>query len=192
MSAGTMSPPIAATWEIRRTRLPLVRRRCPDCRSRTAQASGKFRVNASAKLLDVWLLLHCTGCERTSKVTVIERSATIAHHLLVRFENNDPDLIAQVLLDPATAHRNHFALDWGNSWEVVTDPDASWQHPGTFRVTFADPIPLRPARLIAAGLRISRNKAEELLDTRVIELSGELGTKIRSTFEFTTASVLSD
>jgi hypothetical protein len=174
-----------ATWQVRRTRLPVVRRRCP-CGSDTAEASGNFRVNANGKLLDVWLLLQCTRCDRTTKATVIERSASIDQDLLRRFEINDSDLVAKVLLDPATARKNRFTLDWEGSWEIVSDPDMPGrEYPCSVRVTFADPIPLRPPQLIAQGLGVSRSKIKQMIDTQLIRLPRELGVKICATFEFT-------
>lgn len=184
-SESRSTQPIA-TWLVRRTRLPVVRRRCPACGSDTSEASGKFRVNANGKLLDVWLLLQCTRCDRTSKATVIERSASIDHNLLRRFEKNDSDLVAEVLLDSATARKNHFTLDWEGSWEIISDPDMPCrQYPCSVRVTFADPIPLRPAQLIAHGLGVSRSKIKQMIDSRLIELSGKVGVKTCATFEFT-------
>jgi len=49
--------------------------RCPDCPAGSATTGGgKFRVNANGKLLDVWLLVRCVSCHRTSKLTVHERT----------------------------------------------------------------------------------------------------------------------
>lgn len=181
-----MHSPTIATWQVRRTRLPLVRRRCPSCGSDTFEASGKFRVNANGKLLDVWLLLKCTRCDRTVKATVIERSASIDPNLLRRFEDNDPDLVTEVLLDPATARKNRFTLEWAGSWEITSDPDVPCrQYPCSVRVTFADPIPLRPAQLIAHGLGVSRSKIKQMVDARLIVLPSKLGVKTCATFEFT-------
>ena len=62
-------------WVVRRTRLPLLSMRCPDCPAGSATTGGgKFRVNANGKLLDVWLLVRCVSCHRTSKLTVHERT----------------------------------------------------------------------------------------------------------------------
>ena len=91
-----------------------------------------------------------------------------------------------MLLDPATARKNRFTLDWEGSWEIISDPDmACRQYPCSVRVTFADPIPLRPAQLIADGLGVSRSKIKQMIDTRLIKLSLKLGVKTCATFEFT-------
>ncbi|MGO4421043.1 DUF1062 domain-containing protein, partial [Streptomyces sp. MCAF7] len=43
------------------------------CASERFRASGKFRVNANHKLIDAWLLVLCTACGETAKLTVMER-----------------------------------------------------------------------------------------------------------------------
>src|ERR1700748_3275858 len=99
-------PHTVLPWVVRRTRLPLLSLRCADCRSQSATTgAGRFRVNANGKLLDVWLLVRCVSCDRTSKLTVHERAPVSSLDPL-----NDPDLVASRLLDPLLARRNRFAL----------------------------------------------------------------------------------
>jgi hypothetical protein len=181
-----MRSPTIVTWQVRRTRLPVVRRPCPACGSDTYESSGKFRINANGKLLDVWLLLQCTRCDRTTKATVIERSASIDLDLLRRFEDNDPDLIAEVLFNPATAQKNRFTLEWEGCWEITCDPDVPFSHyPCSVSVTFADPVSVRPVHLIARGLGVSRSKIKHMVDARLIVLPANLGFETCAAFEFT-------
>ncbi|MFI6500959.1 DUF1062 domain-containing protein [Nonomuraea typhae] len=148
-------------WAVRRTRLPLLALRCVDCRSeRATTADGKFRVNANGKLLDVWLLVNCVSCDHTGKLTVHDRVPvrSLPPALLDGYFANAPSLVAATLLDPSTARRNRFGLEWDGCWELhaPTPPESPW--PLRFTVTFEDPVPLRPERLIAQGLGISRNE----------------------------------
>ncbi|WP_377267835.1 DUF1062 domain-containing protein [Peterkaempfera sp. SMS 1(5)a] len=53
-----------ALWAVRQSALPTVVRPCPDCSGMRHRPSGKIRVNANGKLLDVWLLLSCAACDR--------------------------------------------------------------------------------------------------------------------------------
>jgi hypothetical protein len=155
-------PHTALPWVVRRTRLPLVSLRCVDCRSESATTGqGRFRVNANGKLLDVWLLVRCVSCDRTSKLTVHERAPVRSfdpaelHGYLV----NDPELVASRLLDPLIARRNHFTLDWAGAWQLDTPPVRPGEAlPVQVEVVFADPVPVRPERLIAQGLGLSRNE----------------------------------
>ncbi|MGI5201288.1 DUF1062 domain-containing protein [Spirillospora sp. CA-108201] len=149
-------------WVVRRTRLPLLSLRCVDCPSGSASAGeGRFRVNANGKLLDVWLLVRCTHCDRTSKLAVHERAPvrSLDPAELHGYRVNDPELVASRLLDPLLARRNRFTLDWTGAWRLdVPSPwlDEAW--PVQVEVVFDDPGPVRPDRLIAHGLGLSRNE----------------------------------
>jgi Domain of unknown function (DUF427) len=46
-----------ALWVIRELGLPAIVKACVSCRSTRHHPTGKFRVNANGKLLDVWLLI---------------------------------------------------------------------------------------------------------------------------------------
>ncbi|MEV1145074.1 DUF1062 domain-containing protein [Micromonospora sp. NPDC049799] len=149
-------------WFVRRTRLPLLSLRCVDCRSESATTGeGRFRVNANGNLLDVWLLVRCVSCDRTSKLTVHERAPvrSLDPAELHGYHVNDPDLVASRLLDPLLARRNRFSLDWTGAWRL--DAPSAWLHgawPVQVEVAFEDPVPVRPERLIAHGLGLSRNE----------------------------------
>ncbi|MFI7072832.1 DUF1062 domain-containing protein [Micromonospora sediminicola] len=112
-------------WFVRRTRLPLLSLRCVDCRSESATTGdGRFRVNANGKLLDVWLLVRCVSCDRTSKLTVHERApvSSLDPVTLHGYHVNDPVLVAATLVDPALARRGRFTLDWTGAWRLDTPP----------------------------------------------------------------------
>ncbi|TDB95898.1 DUF1062 domain-containing protein [Actinomadura sp. 7K534] len=155
-------PHIVLPWVVHRTRLPLLSLRCADCPSETAATGdGRFRVNANRRLLDVWLLVRCAYCERTSKLTVHERVpvGSLDPAELGGYHANDPELVAARLLDPLLARRNRFTLDWTGAWRLDSSTvplDEPW--PVTAEVVFEDPVPVRPDRLIARGLGLSRKE----------------------------------
>lgn len=155
-------PHTVLPWVIRRTRPPLLSLRCVHCRSESATTGrGRFRVNANGRLLDVWLLVDCVSCDRTSKLTVHERAPvrSLDPAELHGYRVNDPDLVASRLLDPLFARRNRFALDWTGAWRLDAPAariDDAW--PVRVEVVFDDPVPVRPDRLIARGLGLSRNQ----------------------------------
>jgi hypothetical protein len=136
--------------------------RCVDCRSESATTGeGRFRVNANGKLLDVWLLVRCVSCDRRSKLAVHERTPVRSFDPaeLHGYHVNDPDLVASRLLDPLLARRNHFTLDWTGAWRLDTpSPGPAGALPVQVEVVFEDPVPVRPERLIAQGLGLSRNQ----------------------------------
>ncbi|HEY1915442.1 MAG TPA: DUF1062 domain-containing protein [Streptosporangiaceae bacterium] len=149
-------------WVVRRTRLPALSVRCPDCPSQSATTGeGRFRVNANGKRLDVWLLIRCLSCDRTGKLTVHERAPgwAIDPAELHGYHANDPQLVASTLLGSLLAQRNRFTLDWTGAWRLETPPAMLGQAwPVQVEVRFEDPVPVRPDRLIALGLGLSRNQ----------------------------------
>lgn len=115
----------AVTWRLRQTRLPRLRGRCAACAAAsTFDPTGKFRVNANGKTIDVWLLLRCHGCGKVRKVTVVERSPvrSIDPALLRRYHDNDPGLVAEVLLAAPLHQRNRLTVDWEGAWVLDADP----------------------------------------------------------------------
>jgi hypothetical protein len=142
-----------------------------DCRSASATAGeGRFRVNANGNLLDVWLLVSCVSCDRTSKLTVHERAPVRSFEPaeLDGYHANDPRLVAAALLDPLLARRNHVTLDWTGAWRP--DAPSAWLDvpwPAQVEVGFEDPVPVRPDRLIAQGLGLSRSEVPRLVKCTV-------------------------
>ncbi|WP_245670011.1 DUF1062 domain-containing protein [Micromonospora mirobrigensis] len=171
-------------WFVRRTRLPLLTLPCLDCPSESATTGrGRFRVNANRKLLDVWLLVRCVSCDRTRKLTVHERTPVGAFEPaeLRGYRVNDPALVAARLLDPALARRCHFTLDWTDAWRLDTHPvplDQGW--PVRVEVVLDDPVPVRPDRIVAHGLGLTRPQVR-----RRVKSDRPLGRPTVSGFTFT-------
>ncbi|MET9966935.1 DUF1062 domain-containing protein [Streptomyces sp. NPDC006356] len=175
-------------WVVAPTCLPLVRRRCHTCASERFRANGKFRVNAHHKLLDAWLLVLCAGCGETAKLTVLERMnvRSVRPDLLNRMHDNDPGLAAELLQDPVVQRRNRIALDWAGAWRLDTGgSDHLDCEVIDISVRFAAPIPVRPARLIAEGCRLSRAEVERLIVEGRLVSAVRLSGKLSSDFSFT-------
>ncbi|RSN41344.1 hypothetical protein DMC64_31525 [Amycolatopsis sp. WAC 04197] len=173
-------------WVVVPTCLPVVLRRCHACGSGRFRANGKFRVNANHKLIDVWLLVLCTRCGDTAKLTILERVnvRSVRPELLERLHENDLGLAAELLQDPAVLRRNHVALDWEGAWRLDT---GSLCH-GDFRdvsVHFEARIPLRPVRLIAEGCGLSRGEVERLIEEGKVVSAVRLRGKVSGDFTFT-------
>jgi hypothetical protein len=66
--------------------------RCGGCgKKQEFINSGKFRVNANGKAVDVWLIYRCRKCKHTWNLTVYERvkPSKIPADLFEAFEAND-------------------------------------------------------------------------------------------------------
>jgi hypothetical protein len=88
-------------------------RRCPRCRApQRFDCTGKFRVNANRKLIDVWLLFACHRCGATAKLTVVERVpvSRVGRSRLRAFQANDPELVRSVAGDRARLERSGFSV----------------------------------------------------------------------------------
>ncbi|MEV6108211.1 DUF1062 domain-containing protein [Streptomyces sp. NPDC051940] len=181
---------MSSTWAVVPSSLPAVIRRCYTCPSGRYRPSGRFRVNANHKLLDVWLLALCAECGETVKFTVMERTSVrrIPPDLLTRLHDNDLALTAELLLDPALRHRNNIALDWTGAWRLDADPaarDASRDEAVEVTVRNTARIPVRPVRLIAEGLGLTRTRVETMLDEGRIVSADRLRGKLTGEFSFT-------
>lgn len=175
-------------WVVMPTCLPLVLRRCPTCASERFRANGKFRVNAHHKLLDAWLLMLCTGCGETAKLTVLERLRvrSVRPELLDRLHANDLGLAAELLQDPVVRRRNRIALDWDEAWRLDTgEPDREVRDVIDVSVRFAARIPVRPVRLIAEGCGLPRAEVERLITQGSLVSAVRLTGKLSDDFTFT-------
>lgn len=179
-----------ARWAVRQSALPTVVRSCPDCSSTRHRPSGKIRVNANGKLLDVWLLLSCAGCDRTSKVPVHERVHTSSLEPARReaYENNDPAVIRELTMSASLATRNGYSLDWSDTWELeartplhATDDPT----PLTVLVSFELPVPVRVERLLMSGLGLSRSRVRRMVADGRIRLPLAPDAKAHRDFELT-------
>ncbi|MEU1459087.1 DUF1062 domain-containing protein [Streptomyces sp. NPDC005727] len=176
------------SWVVMPTCLPLVLRRCHACASERFRTSGKFRVNANHKLIDVWLLALCTTCGETTKLTVLERASvrSVRPELLDRAHDNDPVLAAELLQDPVVRRRNRIALDWDNAWRLDTGgSDHLDREVIDVSVRFAAPIPVRPVRLIAEGCGLSRAEVERLVVAGKVVSAVRLNGRLSGDFTFT-------
>ena len=179
---------VAAQWLVCPMGLPLIRRRCVSCVSARFRTHGKFRINANHKLLDVWLLALCAGCGQTAKLTVLERVhvRTIEPSTLSRFHDNDVALAAKLLQDPGVLRRNGVTLDWEGAWTIrKTTVDVSAAEVIDTSVRFAQRIPIRLTRLLAAGLDVSGAEVQRLIADGSLSSAHRLTGRSSGDFSFT-------
>jgi hypothetical protein len=175
-------------WVVMPTCLPTVLRRCHACASGRFRANGKFRVNANHKLLDAWLLVLCTACGDTAKLTVLERMnvRSVRPELLDRMHDNDPGLAAELLQDPVVRRRNRIGLDWDGAWRLDTGgPEHLDREVIDVSVRFAARIPVRPVRLIAEGCGLTRAGVERLVAEGKLVSAVRLSGRLSDDFTFT-------
>jgi len=179
-----------ARWAVRQSALPTVVRPCPDCSGTRHRPSGKIRVNANGKLLDVWLLLSCAACDRTSKVPVHERVhvSSLEPARLVAYEANDPAVVRGLAMSASLAAKNRYRLDWTGTWELETrTPLYALDDPTPLKVLvgFELPAPVRVERLLMLGLGLSRTEIRRMVGDGRIRLPLALDAKAHQDFELT-------
>ncbi len=171
--------------------LPAIVKACVTCRSTRHHPTGKFRVNANGKLLDVWMLINCELCDRTSKIPIHERIhvRALPNERLVMFEKNDPAMVRRLAMDTSLATRAGYRLDWSGTWELETDmPFYELEHadpaPLEVVVGFELPAPIRVEKLLMAGFGLSRSAARGMVDSGVIRLPIAIDARAREDFTF--------
>jgi hypothetical protein len=177
-----------ALWTVRECGLPAVVKPCIDCSGARHHASGKFRVNANGNLLDVWLLLRCAVCGRTSKVPVHERVnvRSLERARLLAYETNDETVVRELTMSALLAAKNGYRLDWTGTWELETDtPFYSPDDPAplTVLISFELPAPVRVERLLMLGLGVSRAEVRRMVADGRIRLPLALDAKAHQDFE---------
>ena len=178
-----------ALWVVSELGLPTIVKTCVSCRSTRHRPTGKIRVNANHKLLDVWLLICCDQCGRTSTIAVHERINVRAldHERLLRFENNDPAMVRQLTMDATLAHKAAYQLDWTGTWQLDTDIpfyDLQREDAALLEVIirFELPAPIRVEKLLTAGFGLSRPTVRGMVDSGRIRLPLPIDAKARVDF----------
>lgn len=186
-----------ALWLVRELGLPTIVRACVSCRSTRHHPSGKFRVNANGKLLDVWMLINCELCDRTSKIPIHERVHVQALDSArrMKFEDNDLGVVRELVMSASLASRTAYQLDWAGTWELETDmpfyelddgaPDPEPLDVLQVLVSFELPAPIRVEKLLMLGFGLSRSRVRILVASGRIHLPIDIDAKVREDFTLT-------
>lgn len=175
-----MKPEQRKKWIVTPTRLPAVTRRCPKCGKKTEfENSGKFRVNANGRLLDVWLIYRCGICGTTWNMGIYERvePERLDRAEYCGFLDNDRSLAIRY-----GASRELFAKNkaeqavQANEYTVQT-VDTSVPCKGEMwseaEIRLADSMKIRVDVLFAGQLGISRSRVKRLCEAGQICLDGK-------------------
>ncbi len=148
-----------ATWRVVPLRAPCVLRACPRCDARRAfLCSERFRVNASGRRIDVWLIYRCGSCEQTWNLEVVERSTpeAIGATRLKAFAESDPGAAWSCAFDAALLRRAGVQPE--DSTPVAVERAALLAPSVTVRFSLPFPVRVRLDRLLAQELRIPRSR----------------------------------
>ena len=99
--------------------------RCGGCgKKQEFVNSGKFRVNANGKNVDVWLIYRCKKCKHSWNLTVYERTrpGRIPPELFEAFQDNDWDT----------------AMEYGRDLDFLKRNRADFTAPRTLPTEYAE------------------------------------------------------
>ena len=144
--------------------LPHVTWPCRRCdRPEVHACTGRFRVNANGRLLDVWLLYVCRRCGATRKLEVAERApaGTLdVDRLDAAGYGRDG---ARLRRAGATPHGDEFDL------AITASVPAG---PVRLEIAFSEPLLVRLEAVIAVVLGTSRSSVRRRLDAGEIHVHG--------------------
>ena len=148
-------------WRIIPLETPGVIRRCKRCdMTRRFVSSGKFRLNAQQRRVDVWLLYRCVACDATWKHTVFERCAPedIGDDLYARLLCNDSETARTYAWDIAALRRSGAEIDASVPFRVQTSPPVRAHTVSGWRITLDVSLPcsVRLDRFLVQTLGVSR------------------------------------
>ncbi|MES0200610.1 DUF1062 domain-containing protein [Mesorhizobium sp. M0011] len=177
-----MSGLLRIHWAIAPTTAPRPLINCNRCGTVKAYcSSGKFRVNANGKRIDVWLIYRCIDCDNSWNFGIFERCnrRDLEPALLQALESNDPALARRHAFD-VVALRNRIGRV-----EEFPDVAVHKRRLGDIReavivleleLGLEMPTSLRLDRLLAGELGISRSRLQTLEEKRLLIL-GRDGAK---------------
>lgn len=176
-------------WMLIPTGLPAVIRRCPKCSRKTEfQNSGKFRVNANGRMLDIWLVYRCRVCETSWNMAVYERIEADALEQVEyeAFLKNDSGLAAAYGSSRKLFARNRAEMGGKSNAFTVQVKDTTipcrameWQEA---EVWLGGCLKLRIDALFAKEMGISRNQVKRLCESGQIctfEGNADSGARVK-------------
>lgn len=151
-------------WTLRVHTFPRLIRRCTRCGGSFYETSGRFRVNANGKRLDVWLVCRCEACKAIWNLPVLTRigRAALDPQDLRGYWDNDPAFALRYVFDPVFLARNHTSLDPGTLEFTRQGELPAAGDDAQIEVSCAYPLPLSCDRIAARCLGLSRSQIRRL------------------------------
>ena len=160
--------PTLALWRVRPVEPPALLKRCPRCGERRPfRSSGRFRINAQGRRLDIWLIYRCESCDQTHNRTVHSRvpPERLCPTRYAAYLANDEDVAREVGFGPCdmpTRATDDFVLD-------ISQPS------DRFRLDVPWPLRVRLDRVLARGLGWSRSTVRTAVRDGRLAFEGSVG-----------------
>ena len=171
--AKSLHPLVPIRWRIVPLEPPRVLRRCPRCcQTRPFSSTGKFRVNAQKRRVDVWLVYRCSECDLSWKATVLERCCPGDVANLAEYHDNDPLLARRHAFDRVWLQRFGSGIDDDLDFRIVATDHGPCANK-VIEFAFEYPLRIRLDRLLSMGLNMSRSRVVRLWKQGAIMPVGE-------------------
>ncbi|BAV48661.1 hypothetical protein MLTONO_3758 [Mesorhizobium loti] len=180
-----MSSTVRIHWAITPQIAPQPLINCNRCGGVKAyRCSGKFRVNANGKRIDVWLIYRCVTCDNSWNFGIFERSnrRDIEPALLQALESNDPGLARRHSFDIVTLRNQVGRVEEFPDVAVhkrLLDGARQSAAALELRLGLEMPTSLRLDRLLANELGISRSRLQALEERRLLVVDPEGAKALR-------------
>lgn len=152
------------TWTVVPEGQPRVIKRCSKCGADASFANtGKFRVNANKKHLDIWLIYACEACKSTYNLSVYERikPQDLPNTLLEKYMRNDQDLASEVGFDLGLHNRNQVKLDLEHLNYSVEGEIPEGEGEVLLEIKCSHPLEVRLDKILSQKLGISREQVKK-------------------------------
>lgn len=163
------------TWTVTTEGQPRVIKRCSKCGADANFINtGKFRVNANKKHLDIWLIYGCEDCKSTYNLSVYERikPQDLPNALLEKYMRNDRELALEIGFDLGIHNRNQVKLDLEHVNYSIEGESPSAQDGVLIEITCNRPLEVRLDKILSQKLGISREQVKKLaLKGEIISLT---------------------
>lgn len=158
--------------------LPKVIKKCPKCGGGSHFVStGKFRVNANKKYLDIWLIYQCEKCKSTWNMTIYERlnPKSLDGQYLERLMNNDEELAKSYGFDQECLRRNGGQMDYSGLVYTLNRPDVDkvlgYKNEVCIRFSSQEELPCKVMSLLSDLLELSGSRVRKLAEQGLIKYS---------------------
>lgn len=172
-----MSNVLRLQWTIVPQKPPQPWLNCNRCGGlRLFESSGKVRVNAQGRCLDVWLVYNCIACKNSWNRPIFERRSVreVEAPLMNAILRNDPDYVLGLAFDLEDLRRRSERIAEFPGVDVrkeALNRPMSSVDMLELRLVAPFPVSLRLDRFLATELKLSRARVEKLAASDVLRIS---------------------
>ena len=154
-------------WKIVPSAAPSVLRTCSKCgKNASFVSTGRFRINAQQKKLDVWLIYRCVQCKTTWNMELLSRVAPnrIPGNLYEKYLSNDEQTALFCAFDARLLKQNGAVPDYGAAVCTVEGEDILKlpEREIILEMTPLCPLGLRAGRVLGERVGLSGSRIDAL------------------------------